>query len=380
MKINFLIFISLICFLFIPYIGIQFISIFVLITLLFSFLSSFYVQKTIQIKRQADIIRAYKNQIITIELEIRNKSFFSIEYLYVQDEYQNLFGGNGSRGLVSLSAGKSKTIKYKLHCRDRGVFIIGPCLIKGADLLGLFPWKKIVDIETKVIVYPSTYPLGLNFTSGLPSGNLKTFDPVFEDVTRFRSIREYIPGDELKRVHWKVSAKIGKLYSKEFMPSLFSPALILLDLTQDHYAIKLRGQRAERVVETAASLIFHFLENKQEIGLVSNGLKGERIFPIKNSHNHAMTMLEALAMAKVSVDGWDLLTSPLIEAPIGCRILYIGPLLNKELYNEVLSRYNKFSQIIFLNISNDKEENQVFSNKIKSFDIIDYGMELYNDN
>jgi uncharacterized protein (DUF58 family) len=106
---------------------------------------------------------------------------------------------------------------------------------------------------------------------GLPAGNLPTPDRIYEDVTRYRSLREYIPGDDVRRIHWKASARLGSLHTVEYVPALFFPLVVLLNLSLEDYPEKNRYSLIERGVEMAASLVAHFVGLDQEVGLISSG-------------------------------------------------------------------------------------------------------------
>ena len=109
---------------------------------------------------------------------------------------------------------------------------------------------------------------------GLPAGSIRVDNPVYEDVTRYRSLREYLPGDSLRRVNWKASAKTGQLFVMDYLPLLHAPVLILLNLNSGDYPIRHRYHRIERAATLAASLVVHFLSLRQEIGLIASARRG----------------------------------------------------------------------------------------------------------
>ncbi len=94
------------------------------------------------------------------------------------------------------------TVSYEVELRSRGEWTLGPPEIVITDVLGLFVRKTIPEATTSALVYPDVYDLrdeeafaGL-FTHGTTN-----------DRQAFDSIREYAPGDPLRDVHWKSSAK-----------------------------------------------------------------------------------------------------------------------------------------------------------------------------
>jgi len=71
------------------------------------------------------------------------------------------------------------------------------------------PWRRKLGARQRLIIYPEVLPLTRPLRSGLPAGTLPTRDQVYEDITRYRSLREYVRGDDARRINWKVSARMA---------------------------------------------------------------------------------------------------------------------------------------------------------------------------
>jgi uncharacterized protein (DUF58 family) len=190
-----------------------------------------------------------------------------------------------------------------------------------------------------VIVYPAVFALTLEHRRGLPAGNLAVLNRLYEDVSRFRSLREYAPGDELRRINWKVSARLGRLHTTEYLPSLYFPVLVLLNLCSADYPLSMRHHLMERAIEVAASLVVYFAGLKQEVGLAAAGLmpgqQGFLSIPVRPGNSHGVRILEALALVRPSdeiVDFVSLLQghSAGLALRTGTRILAVTPTLSAE--------------------------------------------------
>jgi uncharacterized protein (DUF58 family) len=108
-----------------------------------------------------------------------------------------------------------------------------------------------------------------------------------EDPSRFIGIRDFRPGDSLRRVHWRATARIGRLQSRVFEPTVLDGGLIVLDqalrsypgLREDGREVGRHGRvqlpesdpRVELAVVAAASLAEFILDGGQSCGLLSNG-------------------------------------------------------------------------------------------------------------
>ena len=111
---------------------------------------------------------------------------------------------------VSLPA----TVEYEVDLAARGVWTVGPPTVTLTDVLGLFVRRVRPDATATLVVYPPVRPL----QQGGAIAALFDRSRVAERQT-FDSIREYAPGDPLRDVHWKSSAKLGSadLVVKQFV-------------------------------------------------------------------------------------------------------------------------------------------------------------------
>ncbi len=359
--------------LFFPFWFIQICAILYIIIIVFSFLYSRILFNKLIFFRDKSIIRAYKFQIINVDIFVKNNSMFPVHYLSVNDKYSSLMHIEDSNFLISMFHKQQIKLTYHIRGTERGEYSIGPVIIKSGDPFGIFPWEKKINDECKIIIYPSIFELKWKISNGIPSGNIKVKNKIYEDVTRFKSIREYIPGDDLKKIRWKVSARLGSLHTSEYEASLNSPAILLLNLTLNDYPIKYRYAFIEKAIESIASLIFYFIHKNQEIGLISSGLIHgcHPQIPINGGHEHAMTLLENLAIIKVCEENIDIINlfnnSPL-RIPYGARIITVGPFLNDKQIKGI-TNYRKHNTYEFLQISDARKS--ILHPKIKYFFIND---------
>ena len=373
-------------FLFIPNYGLQFAAGIVGIVIATGIVSSRYTAKGLKVVRKEPVIRVYKGQKIHIELDIQNHSVFSQEYLFISDEFGPLFGGEGSKKMIALKPGERTIVSYELECRDRGRFTVGPLTVRGSDVFGFFPWVTVLDETTEVIVYPALHDLDVLIEEGLAAGNLHISDPLYEDVTRYRSLREYVPGDELRRIHWKVSAKMGDLYTKEFLPTYYFSVYVILNLSNSGYSVRMRTMRIERSIETAAALILYCLKRGQNIGLLSNGRGsgGDGLsFPIREGYGHCVQLLEGLACVQAVDHDWQGLVGDGIDLPFGSRIFYVGPPMDDHLLQLFISRWGNDRPIDFFHVQTEGGESRTDalpglagSSLYRSFPVRDYGAEM----
>lgn len=332
----FAIIIPLLLFLFIPFYAVQLISLTVIGIISSAYLYAFHVRSHVKVTRAWTRSVAYRFQSISMQLCLENTGFLPVISLSLIDSCGELFSAHSERFIVQLKPKQRKTLTYNLKGYRRGEYTLGPVRMQAADPLGLFPWEERVPASGKVIIYPRVYPIRLRHRSGLPYGNLYADNRIYEDVTRYRSLRDYMPGDNPRRINWKASARLGKLFSMEYLPTMYYSVLLLLDLNSGDYSFRHRYRIMERAIETAASISLAAVEAGQDVALLSNGKISDEdryiYLPSGNTINHGTMILETLARISPWATSVQCVPDLLKEFPLsfGTRIMYIGPPLADE--------------------------------------------------
>ena len=296
------------------------------------------------IERDTDRLRAYKHQIVTVRLRIRNRSVLPIPHLMVTDNPGSLYTGHQNHRLLSMRAGERSDLVYDIKAMNRGAYRIGPVNIRFSDPFGFFPMSRIIETEARLIVYPRVYPVSIAFHHGVPTGSITAASRIYEDPTRYRAIREYVPGDELRRVNWKASARLGTLHSTEWLPTINTPVLILLELGAHDYEQRNRYAHSERTIDAAASLVQHLAERKQEVGFITTGrIRGavDGVLPtvrVGSGIAHAVAILELLAELELNQDRVSVVDRLLERGRLspGTRVFYMGPALAEDALSRLL--------------------------------------------
>ena len=199
------------------------------------------VRAGVTASRGEPLVHANRFAPFTCTLTVRNRTPLPIHFLTVADRIGSFAARQPAQFVVGLGPWEERSFSYELEGRERGEFQLGPVDLVGTDAFGFFPWRAQLPCHQRVIVYPNIFALDLRHKRGLPSGSLKVLNKLYEDVTRYRSLREYQPGDEPKRINWKASARMGALFSMEYVPSIYFPVLVLLNLTAEDYPLAQRA-------------------------------------------------------------------------------------------------------------------------------------------
>jgi uncharacterized protein (DUF58 family) len=166
------------------------------------------------------------------------------------------------------------SLDLTLHCARWGAFALGPVVARTRDPFGFHTWETTIGRAQPLRVYPSVETMRTLLEP------LETQVYVGNQVSRARSdgiefaeIREWSPGDSLRRINWRASAKNqkggGELWVNEQHPERNTDIVLFLDTFAD-VRTGARGT-LDLTVRAAASLAHRYLQRKDRVGLVSFG-------------------------------------------------------------------------------------------------------------
>lgn len=165
---------------------------------------------------------------------------------------QERFGdGSLTIEIPSLEPGESVVISNDIQTERRGIFEVGPLTVRRGDPIGLARRGDINSELTRLIVHPqvhsvSPFPAGLRRDlEGVASGEAA------EGGITFSNLREYVPGDDLRLVHWRSSARVGELMVRHNVDVHRPRTTVILDTSRDLYD----HDSFEDAVRAAASII-----------------------------------------------------------------------------------------------------------------------------
>jgi uncharacterized protein (DUF58 family) len=147
---------------------------------------------------------------------------------------------------------------YAFDAPTRGEFQLGPLRLERSDTFGL--WRADADFDTKetIVVRPRVYDLLGDAAGHQQQAPSRTANAALNSSIAFDRLREYVVGDDLRRVHWRTSARIGQLMVRETLDEIVDDIVIILDdAVQDGLATgspSSTNLAYECAVEIAASL------------------------------------------------------------------------------------------------------------------------------
>lgn len=174
----------------------------------------------------------------------------------------------------------SRRWKARGTCTRRGAFRLGPWEVRLGDPFGLFEVTLRYPEEAPLMVYPPVVRLpSLTLPPGQAAGRSGLARPGVEATTDAASVRDYLPGDSLRRVHWRSVARLGRWVVKEFDVEPSGDLWIVLDLDSSVQAGEGEESTLEYGVVLAASLLALTLADRRAAGLVAFGEEADFLMP-----------------------------------------------------------------------------------------------------
>lgn len=149
-----------------------------------------------------------------------------------------------------IPTGQSREVTYELNTSKRGLITAGPLLARRMDPFGLVVADKPIGGTVSVSVRPRLRTIRL-----LPSGRQRDLEGPTrersEGTATFHQLREYVSGDDMRRIHWPSTARYGNLLVKHLVDTTRPEIVVILDnratvITEDDF---------EEAVEITAALV-----------------------------------------------------------------------------------------------------------------------------
>ncbi|CAM3932265.1 DUF58 domain-containing protein [Nocardioides zeicaulis] len=237
----------------------------------------------------------------TVELTVSNESRTPTGVLLLEERLPYVLGTRPRFVLEGLGHGWRRHATYQVRSELRGQFDIGPMTVRVTDPFGFVELGRTFHATSRLTVTPRTtvlptIPLGGAWTGSGDNRPRAFATGSAEDVT----VREYRRGDDLRRVHWRSSARVGELMVRREEQPWQSRATVFLDNRGTSH----RGQGAasslEGAVSAAASIAVHLTRQGYTVRLVTaSGDSRETQWHSQTAEASTIPLLEALAVVQL---------------------------------------------------------------------------------
>jgi uncharacterized protein (DUF58 family) len=232
-------------------------------------------------------------------VDLRVRARRRVSTILLQESLDPRLGSPVSLPVASLRPSEELEHRYALAPSVRGVYQVGPLVAVWSDPFGFTTHTQQICEPVEVIVHPHTENARDRVLSRMWED-----PPVRPPVSKpwpvgfeFYGMRDYVPGDDLRRVVWAQVAKTGKMMVRESEQGITDRVVIFVDTYRDRHSPGVVSDTFETAVRAAASVGSRHLEDGFAVTLMTNdgpvvsGLRGKKA---------SMEYLDALARLDMS--------------------------------------------------------------------------------
>jgi len=252
---------------------------------------------------------------------------------------------------LHLRDGERRELSFRIRCNRWGGFQVGRIHLRTHDALGLLRHEAVADRRLPLKVYPSEEsvrellrPHDTQVFSGHHVARQKG------DGIEFADLRPFVPGDRIRRVNWRASARRGELWVNEHHTERNADVVIFLD----SFAEARRGERStlDPALRAAASLTSRYLRQKDRVGFVTFGGMLNWLLPSTGAGQLYRIVDAILDTEIVLTYAWrDIAAVPRRTLPPQALVLALSPLLDDRAADALLDLRGRGFDLVVIEIS-----------------------------
>jgi uncharacterized protein (DUF58 family) len=296
----------------------------------------------LKIRRSLYPPRSFGGESINVTVQVQNNSHSEIGELHLEDHIpESLLLEAGTNSLtLSMRPREQVEHSYRISAPERGRHLLGPMKVRSVDLMGFREFSSVVPGLDQVTILPKVEDLGTvelkarrvgPWPGAVPSSNLGA-------GTEFFELRLYTPGDELRRINWKASAKQGRLVANDFESERVTDVLIVLDCSEAALSKLFDFDAAEFEVTLSASLCSQLILQGNRVGLLAYGAERTWVAPAfgKRQLLRLLTGLAIVKAGRATVPiGYAVETIVAAVLPARSVIVFVSPLMGNEVVDAI---------------------------------------------
>ena len=272
-------------------------------------------------ERKLGATRALVGETIPLELTVRNRKLLPLPWLEVEDfvgeeatiadrplEPSDQPGFGILRTTWTLGWYQRVTRRLDIVAERRGIYDFSIVRLRVADL---FAPDKVDTEETQKLRYrvvPRHVPVRLNAPLSELPGSARALRGLFEDPALFAGVRPYQPGDPLRRVHWKATARLGRPVSRRYDPVYERDVVVALDaqtVPGPFWMMQYDDDLVEALCVAAMSLSRGMIVSGVACGLVVNAYTSQSMSrSVHIAPSSAKAQIELIADQLADISRW----------------------------------------------------------------------------
>jgi uncharacterized protein (DUF58 family) len=253
--------------------------------------------------------------------------------------------------LVRLADGERREFSIRVGCSRWGGFRVGRLYVRTHDAFGLFRHEAEIDRRLPLKVYPTEEavrnllrPLETQVFSGNHVARQKG------EGIEFADLRPFVPGDRVRHVNWRASARRAELWVNEHHPERNADVVVFLD----SFAEARRAGRStlDPALRAAASLVARYLRQKDRVGFVSFGGLLNWLLPSTGA-TQLYRVVDAMLDTQIVLSyAWkNVEVIPVRTLPPKALVLALTPLLDDRSANALLDLRGRGFDLVVIEVS-----------------------------
>ena len=243
--------------------------------------------------------------------------------------------------IASIGRDEEVAHTYELAPTRRGIYDIGPATAVWSDPFGLTTHRQELAGPTSVIVHPATESVDDRILTRMWED-----PPIRPPVSKpwptgfeFYGMREYVPGDDLRRVVWSAVAKTGRMLVRESEQGITDRVSIVLDTDAEWHSPAIDSSRSsgrpgysdtfELAVRVAASVGARHIKDGLSVSLTSNDTR--HATALRGPRARALLLDELAAVQLSSVPLREISHHVIADARKGSHLVIVTPHVDKEM-------------------------------------------------
>lgn len=325
-------------------------------------------------QRSLGVRRAFVGEEVEVGFSLANRKSLPLPWIEVRESVPETMPArdahtspSGAPDSVYMTRSTSlawyERVSWKHHflCNRRGYFSFGPVRLRSGDIFGLFPTEREIEGRDRIIVLPRLVELpALGLPTERPFGEARSGPRIFEDPSRIVGVRDYRPGDPLKRIDWKATARRQELQSRVFEPSSSLHLLVALNVSTLEFSWEGYDPiRLERGITVAGSVARWAEEQRYAVGLIANSTYPGADRPISiapgRDPDQLTHILESLAMVTPFVIAplENVLDEAARRLPMGATIVVVAGYLPMDLAGRLVRLRRRGHPVSLLWVDDD---------------------------
>jgi uncharacterized protein (DUF58 family) len=270
------------------------------------------LRKNLNIERKVNLAWATVGESVPEQVKLTNNSWLPAVWVEITDDSPTLHSPLRMVSDVAHHAYRARNLNHLF--KRRGLYTLGPTHLRSGDPFGIYTVSMDNPHTSTILITPPVLPLTqLKIPTGGWMGDERYRRGFIERNISPAGLRNYVPGDSLRRIHWRASAHFDTLIVRQLESATRRDWWIFVDLNQADQAGEGEHSTLELSIVVAASLALRGLREYRKVGLVLAGPQFIWLEPSADALQR-WRILRALAMAQA---GNYPLQDLLMQKPVG---------------------------------------------------------------